>query len=91
VPEILRKNEGGSAVDFLGRIKESALPALLRGRDGNALDLAVVETFAAMGIRVVLHDLEKGVGTRPPLPPPGGAAPRVRPSAQPSADLIERL
>lgn len=90
VPAILRNHEGGSAGDFLAKIKESAIPALLRERDGYALDLALVDAYASMGIRITLLDLEgPAVGTRPPLVRPSGALPRVRTSPDSSADMVE--
>ncbi len=56
VPELLKKNAGARPTDFLAKIKESALPALLRGRDGEALDEALVAAYGAMGIKVELSD-----------------------------------
>ncbi len=52
VPEILRAAGDGRPVDFLAKMKNTARPALLRGRGNEQLDQEVVAAFAGMGIEV---------------------------------------
>ena len=56
VPGILKDNSStdGRPIDFLARIKEKSLPALLRGRSAEDFDRAVVSAFATGGIKVGL-------------------------------------
>lgn len=62
VPEILKASGDGKPVDFLAKIKESAKPALLRGRTDEQLDSDVVAAFGALGIPVSLHALPSSNG-----------------------------
>lgn len=52
VPEILESAGDGQPVDFLAKMKNTARPALFRGRGNEQLDQEVVAAFAAMGIEV---------------------------------------
>lgn len=52
VPEILKSAGDGQPVDFLAKMKDTARPALFRGRGNEQLDEEVVAAFAGMGIEV---------------------------------------
>jgi hypothetical protein len=54
VPEILKANDG-QPVDFLAKMKETARPALFRGRGNEQLDQEVMAAFAGIGIQVAFR------------------------------------
>lgn len=67
VPAILKENssDDGRPIDFLAKVRDAAMPGLLRGRTPEQLDEALVAAYEAKGIRVKLSRAPRSATAEP--------------------------